>query len=493
LIRTPACDCVDGRALANRTAFHIFPLPAMTTQHLPPTPFINRIIDSMADGLFTMDKSGRITSWNRAMERVSGYSSAEAIGQTCALLQCSRCFGKECPANLRRCKIFEKEYSEAKECRLRHKNGHDVPIIKNASIVRDDQGAVLGIVETVTDLSELNRARRQANEAAARLRELHRLDNIIGKSAPMQQLFRAIDAAAGSDATVLIQGESGTGKELAAGAIHYRSSRRDKPLVTVNCSALSETLLESELFGHVKGAYTGALRDRIGRFEEGAGGTVFLDEIGELSPVIQIKLLRVLQERTVERVGESRSRSIDIRVIAATHRDLREAVRDGRFREDLYYRLKVFPISLPPLRERTEDIPLLINHFIARLNQKTGKTIVDVSNHGLRILMNHYWPGNVRELENALEHGFVLAAGDRIEYDDLPLDIRSATHLPEPSRASTHAPLKLDKESLVELLSQCDWNKAEVARRVGLSRTAIWKHMKKHAIPLTRPAENQPS
>jgi transcriptional regulator with PAS, ATPase and Fis domain len=367
-----------------------------------------------------------------------------------------------------------------------------VTVIKNASVVRDDAGRVLGIVETVTDVTELMRARRKAEEAASRLAETHRLDNIIGKSKAMKAVFSAIRAAAASDATVLVQGESGTGKELVAGAIHFNSDRRHGPLVAVNCSALPETLLESELFGHVKGAFTGASRDRVGRFEEASGGTVFLDEIGELSPYIQVKLLRVLQAREIERVGESRKRRIDIRIITATHRNLLGLVGEGRFREDLYYRLKVFPIHLPALRDRRDDIPLLANHLIDRMNQRTGKQIATLSSPAMRTFMDHPWPGNVRELENAIEHAFVLCTGKRIELADLPMEIRKPALAaigdgppdrfpPKPARR-----IRLSKALLLKLLDECDWNKAEVGRRTGYSHTAIWKYMKKWEIPLRR-------
>jgi PAS domain S-box-containing protein len=454
--------------------------------------FINQIFNSMADGVFTMDSEGRISSWNRSMERISGYTAQEALGKTCRLLQCSRCFGKECPTGLKKCGIIEHGSSEAKECQLRHKDGHDVPVIKKAGVVRDEHGNITGVVETVTDLTDLNRARQKAEQAALRLGEIHRLNNIIGRSRAMREVFGAINAAAASEATILVQGESGTGKELVAGAIHYNSDRSDGPLMTVNCSALSETLLESELFGHVKGAYTGAIRDRVGRFEEARGGTIFLDEIGELSAFIQVKLLRVLQEREIERVGESKRRPIDIRVITATHRDLYSLVREGHFREDLYYRLKVFPIHLPPLRERREDIPLLLSHFLKRMNQKTGKKIKGVSQAALRMLMDYPWPGNVRELENAVEHAFVLCNRDQIEPLDLPVEIRhgqnvcAGTAMPSPDTPPRTKRKALSKPELLDLLAACDWNKAEVGRRAGLSRTAIWKYMKKWDIPLQR-------
>jgi two-component system response regulator HydG len=452
--------------------------------------FISRIIDSMADGVFTMDADGVISSWNQSMERISGYTADEALGRTCAILRCSRCFGKSCPADIKKCQIFTQNYSEAKECRLQHKNGHGIPVIKNASVVKDEKGRILGVVETVTDLTELNQARKRAEEATLRLGELHRLDNIIGKSRAMREVFSAIRAAAASDATILIQGESGTGKELVAGAIHYNSERKNKLLVTVNCSALSETLLESELFGHVQGAYTGAVRDRIGRFEEADEGTIFLDEIGELSSFIQVKLLRVLQEREIERVGESTKRRINIRVVTATHQDLYAKVRQGSFREDLYYRLKVFPITIPPLRDRKEDISLLVSHFIQTLAEKTGKQIMDASRQVMRAFMDYGWPGNVRELENAIEHAFVLCRGDRIELEDLPVEIcrdsKVSSNKPGPRKSVSQKREKVTRESLLSLLEDCSWSKAETARRLGLSHTSVWKYMKKWNIPLNR-------
>lgn len=465
----------------------------MKTHELWDTRFFNQILDSMADGLFTLNSDGKIRSWNRAMERITGYRAEEALGKGCNLLQCNRCFGKECPSDMKKCGVLNHGTAESKECHVRHRDGYDVPVIKSARAVRDDNGMLLGIVECLTDLTELNRMKKVAEEAQRRLGESHGLGNIIGKSHAMQSVFNAVTAAADSRATVLIQGESGTGKEMVAGAIHYNGPLAQGPFIPVNCTALSETLLESELFGHVKGAFTGAHRDRKGRFEAADGGTIFLDEIGELTPYMQIKLLRVLQEREIERVGDSRKIKINIRVVAATHKDLYRLTGEGRFREDLYYRLKVFPIQVPPLRSRREDIPLLVRNFIEKGNRREDRKIKDVSRNAMEKMMNHPWPGNVRELENAIEHAFVLCPSQQIQTRDLPLEIieKRECRDPEPTRnfstcsAAPPSPrMKLDRESLIKILHECDWNKAEVGRRIGKSRTAVWKYMKKWEIPL---------
>ena len=388
--------------------------------------FMRQIIDSVADGVFIVDTRGLVSFWNPSMEKISGYSAREAIGKPCTLISCSGCTGEPCESGMKGCKLVNGGRSETTEAYLRHKSGKEVPIIKKASVVEDDNGHFLGVVEAVTDMTELKKATRQAEEAVLRLGEISSMDRIIGKSHEIQKVFLALKAAAASDATILIQGESGTGKELAASAIHYNSDRRDQPFITVNCSALSESLLESELFGHVKGAYTGAVKDRIGRFEEAEGGTIFLDEIGELSSFIQVKLLRVLQEREIERVGESTRRKVNIRIITATHRDLLGMVIEGGFREDLYYRLKVFPINLPPLRVRKDDIPLLVSRFVEKMNLKTGKSVEKLSPQSMKMFLDYYWPGNVRELENAIEHAFVLCNSSQIGIDELPREIQEA-------------------------------------------------------------------
>jgi PAS domain S-box-containing protein len=453
--------------------------------------FEGLLLESMAEGVFTVDRSGIITSWNPAMERITGYTAGEAVNTGCELLKFNRCIGSTCPSGIAECGIYKEGCIDGRECFIKHKDGTDIPVLKSARILRDKSGTARGVVETVTDLTELHKARREAEEANLRLGEKHRLDNIIGKSRLMREIFFTIRACASSDVNVLIQGESGTGKELVAGAIHFNSRRSPMPFVTVNCSALSESVLESELFGHAKGAFTNAINHRTGRFEDASGGTIFLDEIGDISPSIQIKLLRVLQEKEVERVGESKKRKVDIRIVAATNRDLYDLVKKGTFREDLYYRLKVFPINLPPLRDRKKDIPILISHFIKMQNTKTGKRINGITQAAMRMLMDYQWPGNVRELENAIEHAFVLCSGEHIDIFELPVEIRRAgvTHDvidPGDDTGNSVRRKKITPEQLLRVLEESDWNKAEVARRTGYSRASIWKYMKKWHIPMER-------
>ncbi len=454
--------------------------------------FVKLLLEAIGDGIFVLDAHGKIIAWNPAMEKITGYTADEVKDQSCQFLKFSQCFQKDCPTGMSDCGILKYGKVEPTECLLSHKQGHVLSVTKNARVIKNSQNKIIGIVEAVTDLTELKNARMKMEEATRRLGELNRLGGIIAKSKVMQNVFTFIKASAASDATILIQGESGTGKELVAGAIHSIGERRNKPMVTVNCSALSESLLESELFGHVKGAYTGANRDRTGRFEQADGGTMFLDEIGEITPYIQVKLLRVLQQKEIERVGESRKRKIDIRIITATNQDLKSLVDNGRFREDLYYRLKVFPIYLPPLRSRKEDIPLLVNHFIRKNNEKASPKVQGIAKIALKAFMDYSWPGNIRELANAIEHAFVLCSGRQIDLDDLPIEIRELDTISRPverkepiynKRPARHIQ-QLTREQLIDLLHDSRWNKAEVARRVGLSRASIWKYMKKWDIPL---------
>jgi PAS domain S-box-containing protein len=454
--------------------------------------FVKSLLESIGDGIFVLDPNGTIIAWNPAMEKITGYLAEEIKDKSCRFLHFSQCFEKKCPACLQDCGILKRGHVEPTECLLKHKNGHNVSVTKNARVIRNKDDEIIGIVEAVTDLTELKNARLKMEEATRRLGELNHLGKIIAKSQIMQNVFSFIKASAASDATILIQGESGTGKELVAGAIHSIGDRRDKPMVTINCSALPESLLESELFGHVKGAFTGASQNRIGRFEQADGGTLFLDEIGEITPYIQIKLLRVLQQKEIERVGESRKRKIDIRVIAALNKDLKSLVDAGTFREDLYYRLKVFPIYLPPLRERKEDIPLLVNHFIKMNNTKSDVKVKGISKPALKALMDCAWPGNIRELANAIEHAFVLCSGREINMSDLPFEIigpsaMTVSSVNSPQTQPKHTMprrQKITKELLLHHLHESNWNKAEVGRRVGLSRASIWKYMKKWDVPI---------
>ena len=303
---------------------------------------------------------------------------------------------------------------------------------------------------------------------------------IVGKDSKMQLIYKMIEDIAPTDATVLIQGESGTGKELVARAIHFESSRKDKPFVVINCSAYPATLLESELFGHEKGSFTGAIRQKIGRFEQAHGGTVFLDEIGEIHPSAQIKLLRVLQTQKLERLGGEKTLSVNLRILAATNKDLLGEVKKGQFREDLYYRLNVIPIYLPPLRERRNDIPLLARCFLQRFATEQGKQIQGFSAEAMRLLMDHQWPGNVRELENTVEHATVLAKSGRIEPSDFPAVIRTTLSLGQITRVPTME--EHERKILQDALEECGWNKKQTAKRLGISRSTLYDKLKKYQI-----------
>ena len=296
----------------------------------------------------------------------------------------------------------------------------------------------------------------------------------------MQNIYRLIEDIAPTDATVLIQGESGTGKELVARAIHGRSPRRGQPFIVINCSAYPATLLESELFGHVKGAFTGAIRQKIGRFEQANGGTVFLDEIGEIAPSAQIKLLRVLQSQKFERVGGEETLKVNVRILAATNKDLLKEVTDGSFREDLFYRLNVIPIQLPPLRTRRNDIPLLARYFLHRFAAEQHKKIQDFSSEAMRRLLDYPWPGNVRELENSIEHTAVLAKRSTVEILDLPSVIRDAA--PALASESPGTIVENEKKLLQEVLEECDWNKKKAALQLGISRSTLYEKLKKYQI-----------
>jgi len=322
------------------------------------------------------------------------------------------------------------------------------------------------------------------------LEERRKFHNITGKSEKMQKLYSLLEKLSSVPTTVLITGESGTGKELVAEALHYKSPRKNNPFVKINCSALPENLLESELFGHVKGAFTGAIKDKTGRFQKAHRGTIFLDEIGDISPALQLRLLRVLQEKEFERVGDSNPVKVDVRILAATNKSLQEKVKEGTFREDLYYRLKVVELHLPPLREKREDIPLLVEHLIEKLNKELGKSVISVSRDVQKIFLNYPWPGNIRELENTIEYALILAEGSIITLDDLPSDIRNFKVKYSKSdkkgrdlKRKRKSPEIEDEVKIIkEALEKCNWKKAKAARLLGISRKTVQRKVKEYNI-----------
>ena len=462
------------------------------------SPTLSDVLHMMPSGLVALDLESRVRIWNNAMEKITGYSSEEVAGKPCSFLNCAKC-AKSLDVNSVVDTHGAPDISdcgglvENMECSIYAKSGELIPILKNARMLLDDVGQTIGIVETITDLRYRKSLEKEIEAWRGSVSTSAGMGLLVGNGYKMRDVYDRIQLAAKSDATVLVHGDTGTGKELAANAIHMNSSRRDKPFVKLNCSALSESLLESELFGHVKGAFTGAVSDKIGRFEAAHGGTIFMDEIGDISPLIQLKLLRVIQERVYERVGDMKPYKTDVRVIVATHRNLRELVNAGKFREDFYYRIKVFDIKMPSLMERKEDIPILCNAFMERFRRATGKEIKGVSEAVSHVFMDHCWPGNVRELENAIEHAFVTCQGDLIDVKDLPREIRqselrqadcrSRTKDIESLRKSSGYPAA-SKEELIAVLDECGWNKAEAARRLGLERSTVWRRMKKWGIEL---------
>ena len=359
------------------------------------------IMETMMDALMVVDPDGLIVAVNKAMTEITGFEKEELIGRPCAALNCDSCVGIQNVASSRRCALFHRGAVSKLKCFLRRKGGRPIPVLKNAKVLRNEAGQVIGGVETLTDLREAAAKEQVIANLQKELGVNQGFEGIIGQSAAMRNLFDLIVSAAEAQAPVLIQGPSGTGKELVATAIHRLGGRSGGPFIKVNCAALNQSLLESELFGHVKGAFTGAERDRIGRFEAADKGDLFLDEIGDLPPETQIKLLRVLQEKEIERVGSNETIPIDVRFICATNQDLVSLMDRDRFRSDLFYRINVLPIHVPALKDRPGDVPLLANAFLHRLGAATDRPIQGFSPEAMARLTGHHWPGNVRELINA--------------------------------------------------------------------------------------------
>jgi PAS domain S-box-containing protein len=444
---------------------------------LPEQKATDVILDSIADGVFTVDEDWRITSFNRAAERITGVSRQEAVGQHC-------------------CDVFRASICE-NECALKETlrtgrptvnkaiyildaQGRRVPISISAAALRNPDGNTIGGVETFRDLSLVEELRKE-------LEEKYSLADIVGRSPAMRQLFELLPQVADSSSTVLVEGASGTGKELVARALHSLSSRRDKRFVAINCGALPDTLLESELFGYKAGAFTDARRDKPGRLAVADGGTVLLDEIGDISPAMQSRLLRVLEEMTFEPLGSVEPVKVDVRVVAATNKDLARLVKKGTFRQDLFYRINVVRLSLPELRDRREDIALLVDRFINKFNRLQNKDVSGVSAETLAILMEQDYPGNVRELENIIEHAFVLCRGGLIEPHHLPPSVRGDADL-KPMRGSGARTLKaLEAVHIADAIRRHGGHRTAAARELGIDPSTLFRKVKSLGLKLPEP------
>jgi two-component system response regulator HydG len=448
------------------------------------------IVDTIRDGIIVVDTTGSILSVNKALETITGYSHQELIGQKCSILNCSvyNLAREKCGEHW--CLLFKTGAMNMRRCTIMRKDGTYVPVLKNASLLHDSKGRVIGAVETVTDITEIVEKNKQIAAIRQHLRSEDAFQGLIGASVPMQQVFSLIENAAQSDAPVIILGESGTGKELAARAIHQLGERKKHPYVKVNCAALTESLLESEIFGHVKGAYTGAYKSRAGRFEMAQGGDIFLDEIGDLPFATQVKLLRVLEEKVIERVGDNKPIPVDVRVISATNKNLSELVENGALRKDLYFRINVIPIHMPPLRERVGDIPLLAESFFRRLRLKSGKKIEGIANLALEVLMKYSWPGNVRELKSAFEYAFVTCQESLIQPHHLPPDILNGHQSLPDHRAEAPSKQEIRKRQLIDALARAKGNQSLAAEILGVSRVTVWNRMKRLGITYKRQIES---
>jgi len=437
--------------------------------------FFEAVLRCVADGVFTVDRSWRITSFNRAAERITGVSAERAIGKRCSDVFHSDLCEHACP--IRESLETGNEVID-RPARILTQRARSIPISVSSAVLRAEDGTVLGAVETFRDLSALEQLRRE-------IRNQYTFEDIIGKSEAFQKIFAILPDVAESDSTVLIEGPSGSGKELLARAIHNLSHRSKRPYIVVNCGALPPSLFESELFGYKRGAFTDARQDKPGRITLAEGGTIFLDEIGDLPPETQMKLLRLLQEREYHPLGGVETLQADVRIVAATNRDLPLLVSQGRFRDDLYFRLAVVRLSIPPLRKRREDIPYLVDHFVQRFNAKKGKGIQGVSDEVMELLMRHELPGNVRQLENVIEHAFVLCRESHVQLHHLPDDFREGVHTPgeeTPAPADATPLQEGEADAIRRALRRHNGHRARTAEALQISRTTLWRKMKRYGI-----------
>ncbi|GJQ61702.1 MAG: hypothetical protein SCALA702_07550 [Melioribacteraceae bacterium] len=438
------------------------------------TVYKSEILDSLGEGLFTVDKNFKINFFNKAAEKITGYNRDDVIGKYCKhVFKSELCFS-DCPIALV-LKSTKNLYDF--ESKIVSRTGEKIPIKLNSAVLYSEAQEPVGGVISFRDLSELEKIKSKITKE----KQFH---GVIGHGKKMREIFELIREVSDSSATILIHGESGTGKEMIANAIVKASARANQSFLKINCAVFPENLLGSELFGHVKGAFTDAVKDRPGRFELADKGTLFLDEVAEMPLQMQIQLLRVLQEGTFERIGESKTRKVDVRVIAATNIDIDKALKNGTFREDLYYRLNVIPIHVPPLRERVEDIPLLIEHFLAKFSIIYKKHITELDDETMEKMLAYYWGGNVRELENVLEFMFVrTSAGQKLTAEKLPRQICDCKEIVT-RKAETQPEYDVlpEKRELIRILEEVHWNKSKAAELIGVGRTTLWRKLKKYGL-----------
>lgn len=436
--------------------------------------FTESILESISDGVFTVDSSWRITSFNKAAEKITGIPRMDALGRRCFEVFRSNMCGKDCALQ----KTMETNIPIIdKSASIINSNGDKVPISISTALLRNRNNEVVGGAETFRDLSLVEKLRQKVDRR-------YQVGDLITRSQAMHKILDVLPQIAASDSTVLIQGETGTGKELLARAIHNLSDRSKKPFIAINCGALPDTLLESELFGYKAGAFTGANKDKIGRFGLAEGGTLLLDEIAEVSQALQVKLLRVLQERSYEPLGGTSTINTDVRVIAACNSHLPTLIKEGKFRQDLYYRINVVKLLLPPLRARKEDIPLLIDHFVNRFNETQDKMVKGVDQDTMALLMNHDYPGNIRELENIIEHAFVLCSGGYITTKCIPEETKKHKYAEMKSYGMEKAVNAVESQAIIEALKRNNYNRTAAARDLGIHKSTFFRKIKNLGIAL---------
>ncbi len=434
------------------------------------------ILDSITDGVFTVDHEWRITSFNRAAEDITGVPREDAIGQLCKdVLKADICEGN---CALRQT-LETGESIRDKVVNIINAGGEQTPISISTALLKDEDGKIIGAVETFRDISLVEKLRRK-------IEQKYTFEDIISKNHRMYELFDILPDVAGSLSTVLIEGESGTGKELFARAIHNLSPRKNRPPVVVNCGAMPDTLLESELFGYKAGAFTDAKRDKPGRFRLAEGSTIFLDEIGDISPALQVRLLRVLQEKTYEPLGAVKSERADVRIITATNRNLFKMVKQGKFREDLYYRINVIRLELPPLRERKEDLPLLVDHFIKTFCSVQNKAIEGITDEALACLMSYDYPGNIRELENIIERSFILCKSKMIMPSHLPEPVCESGGFDRPENMGMTNLKDMEAVFLTNALRKNNWNRLKTARELGIHKSTLFRKIKSLGLEIPK-------